>query len=113
MLLDYELRNNQIDQSLISGYSREDYTHLAVAAAVSSGRVDCSLGIAAAARALELDFVPLFSERYELIIPFEYFENVLLEPLFRVLHSKQFRKAVSGMPGYRIESMGELVCEII
>jgi putative molybdopterin biosynthesis protein len=112
VLLDYHLQKNQINHHLISGYNREDYTHLAVAAAVSSGRIDCSFGIAAAARALELDFIPLFSEQYELIIPTEYFDGVLLEPLFRVLQSKQFRKAVSGMPGYGVEAMGELVFEI-
>ena len=112
VLLDFHLQKNQINHHQISGYNREDYTHLAVAAAVSSGRIDCSFGIAAAARALELDFIPLFSERYELIIPTVYYDSVLLEPLFRVLRSKQFRKAVSGMPGYGVESMGELVFEI-
>ena len=42
---------------------------MGVAAAVASGRADCGLGIAAAAQALELDFIPLFQERYDLVIP--------------------------------------------
>ena len=53
----------------IAGYSQEEYTHLGVAAAIASGRADCGLGIAAAAQALDLDFIPLFQERYDLVIP--------------------------------------------
>ncbi len=56
----------------IQGYEQEEYTHLAVAAAVASGRADCGLGVTAAARALDLDFIPLFTERYDLVIPCEH-----------------------------------------
>ena len=48
----------------IKGYDQEEYTHLAIAAAITSGGADCGLGIAAAAQALGLDFMPLFQEHY-------------------------------------------------
>ena len=64
------------------GYEQEEFTHLAVAAAIASGRADCGLGIAAAAKALDLDFISLFQERYDLIIPTVYAESDLLSPLF-------------------------------
>ncbi|MFZ0545193.1 MAG: molybdopterin biosynthesis protein, partial [Candidatus Promineifilaceae bacterium] len=59
VLLDYQLAQRTIDPTTINGYQREEYTHLAVAAAIASGTADTGLGIRAAARALNLDFVPL------------------------------------------------------
>ena len=58
VLLDYELQRAGIDAAALSGYAREEPTHLAVAAAISAGRADCGLGVQAAARAFGLDFVP-------------------------------------------------------
>jgi putative molybdopterin biosynthesis protein len=69
VLLDYHLKLMTINTEHIVGYGQEEYTHLGVAAAVASGRADCGLGIAAAAQALDLDFIPLFQERYDLVIP--------------------------------------------
>jgi putative molybdopterin biosynthesis protein len=96
----------------IQGYSQEEYTHLAVAAAVASRRADCGLGIAAAAQALDLDFIPLYNERYELVIPDEHYHSDLLSPLFQVLADPSFRLAVAALPGYGVTRMGELVAEI-
>ena len=59
VLLDHHLARQGLSAGGIRGYDLEMYTHLAVAAAVASGRADCGLGVAAAAAALELDFVPL------------------------------------------------------
>jgi putative molybdopterin biosynthesis protein len=69
VLLDYELKKGAINPRQIQGYERTEYTHLAVAAAVKSGAATAGLGILAAARALDLDFAPLFDERYDLVIP--------------------------------------------
>jgi putative molybdopterin biosynthesis protein len=107
VLLDYHLRQAGIPTSSINGYQQEEYTHLAVAAAVASGRVDCGLGIAAAAQALELDFIPLYQERYDLVIPQKFYESKLLEPLFKTLQDQAFRQAVLSLPGYNIDQMGK------
>jgi putative molybdopterin biosynthesis protein len=112
VLLDYHLELKGIESGAIRGYNQEEYTHLAVAAAVASGRADSGMGIAAAAQALDLDFVPLFDERYDLVIPVEYYHGELLAPLFQVLQEPAFRQAVAQMPGYDISVMGELVAEI-
>ena len=93
----------------ISGYEQEEYTHLAVAAAVASGRADCGLGIATAAQALDLDFVPLFEERYDLVIAAAYAHSDLLAPLFDVLADADFRHAVAQLPGYDVSAMGTVV----
>ena len=108
VLLDYELEQRGIDPSQMRGYEREEYTHLAVAAAVASGVADVGLGIMAAARALDLDFVPLASEQYELVIPREFYEGDLLRPLLDTLHDARFKEAVDDLPGYDTDPMGEI-----
>jgi putative molybdopterin biosynthesis protein len=111
VLLDYHLNLSGISPESITGYHQEEYTHLGVAAAVASGRADCGLGIAAAAQALDLDFVPLFQERYDLVIPTEHARSPLLEPLFEIIAGKDFRAEVAAMPGYDVSVMGRLIQE--
>mgnify|MGYP000645736382 FL=1 len=109
ILLDYQLGLLGISPMQIRGYDQEEYTHLAVAAAVASGRADCGLGIAAAAVALDLDFIPLFEEEYDLIIPAIYAEDDLLRPLFDLAADGSFRAAVGQLPGYDISRMGRWI----
>ncbi len=111
VLLDYQLNLMGVAASQIRGYNQEEYTHLGVAAAVASGRADCGLGIPAAAQALDLDFVPLFHERYDLVIPKEYAASSLLAPLLEVIGGAQFRYAVASLPGYDVKEMGKLILE--
>jgi putative molybdopterin biosynthesis protein len=111
VLLDYHLKKIAIHPNSIVGYSQEEYTHLGIAAAVASGRADCGLGIAAAAKALDLDFIPLFNERYDLVIPKAHAESDLLAPLFGLLVDADFRKAVSQLTGYDVSVMGTSILE--
>ena len=96
-------------QSRCAGYEQEEYTHLAVAAAVASGSADCGLGIMAAARALDLDFIPLYNEQYQLVIPTRYYESSLLEPLRDLMQNLQFRQLVQSLDGYEVDKMGLIV----
>jgi putative molybdopterin biosynthesis protein len=109
VLLDYHLKLLQIPAERIRGYANEEYTHLSVAAAIASGRADCGLGIAAAAQALGLDFVPLYQERYDLIIPLKYYESELLAPLMDILADPDFQKTVAALPGYTVDQMGTVI----
>ena len=112
VLLDYHLQRLGIDASQVRGYDQEEFTHLSVAAAVATGRADCGLGIPAAAQALGLDFVPLFWERYDLVVPREHAESKLLQPLWDVLTQDAFRQAVMRLPGYNVDGMGRLIAEV-
>ena len=111
VLLDYHLGTKGITQEAIAGYNQEEYTHLGVASAVASGRADCGLGVAAAAQALDLDFVPLFQERYDLVMPKEFSDGDLLAPLFDLLVDSRFRQAVSTLKGYDVSVMGTVILE--
>ena len=112
VLLDYQLSQLGLDPGAIQGYGREEFTHLAVAAAISAGRADCGMGIQAAAVALGLDFMPLFSERYDLVIPREHYESDLLAPLLEILTSDVFANAVGGLAGYDLEEPGAILAEL-
>lgn len=114
VLLDYKLAQLGLNPRQIQGYERTEYTHLAVAAAVKSGAADCGLGILGAARALDLDFVPLFNERYDLIIPAEHYASDLLAPLLAIIREKDgpFVRAVQALGGYETEQMGVVLAEM-
>ena len=111
VLLDYHLNPMTIPPESIVGYQQEEYTHLAIAASVASDRADCGLGIAAAAQALDLDFIPLFQERYDLVIPKQFADDDLLTPLFGLVADSAFREAVSRLTGYDVSVMGTIILE--
>ncbi|MDQ4084910.1 MAG: molybdopterin biosynthesis protein [Actinomycetota bacterium] len=109
MLLDQELRRLGIDPSQVQGYTREEPTHLAVAAAVAAGRADCGLGILAAARAFGLDFVPVAQEPYDLVVEAERLEDPLLAPLWALLQSREFHASVEDLGGYSTAETGQRI----
>lgn len=108
VLLDYQLKQQSINARAIQGYEQQVYTHLAIAAAVASGAADCGLGILAAARALGLDFIPLFGERYDLVIPEVHYTSALLAPLLALIRDPAagFAEAVQALGGYETAQMG-------
>ncbi|KRT69982.1 MAG: putative molybdopterin biosynthesis protein [candidate division NC10 bacterium CSP1-5] len=109
ILLEYRLKQLGIDPMRITGYEREEYTHLAVAAAVKAGVADVGLGILGAARALNLDFIPLLKERYDLIIPEPHYRDPLLRPLLDLITSEGFKQEVEALGGYDTSETGRVV----
>ena len=112
ILLDYELKRAGIDPDAIHGYNRDEYTHTGVAAAVASGTADVGLGIMAAARALDLDFVPLLKERYDLVIPRPYYESPLLQPLLEIIRGPDFQTQALNLGGYDTSQTGQVMAEL-
>jgi putative molybdopterin biosynthesis protein len=108
VLLDYLLSGLGASAEDVSGYVREEYTHLAVAAAVASGRADTGLGILAAARAFGLDFVPVAWEPYDLVLTER---PEVLSPLLELLGDEGFRREVESLGGYDASEMGRSVRE--
>jgi putative molybdopterin biosynthesis protein len=111
VLLDFRLRELGIAATRVRGYEREEYTHLAVAADVASGAADTGLGILAAARALGLEFVPLFQEHYQLVIPREHYTSEVLAPLLEIIRDPLFQAEVDALGGYDTSEMGRVVWE--
>ena len=112
MLLDFKLAEMGMTPEQVAGYDREEYTHLSVAAAVAGGRADFGLGILSAARAMDLDFVPLLSEQYDLVIPREHYDSDLLAPLLNLIRGDEFKSQVDALGGYDTSGTGTVVAEI-
>jgi putative molybdopterin biosynthesis protein len=108
-LLDFELDQRGIDPSRITGYSREEHTHLAVAAAVAAGRADTGLGIRAAGQAFGLDFIPVGWEPYDLVLRAGVLEDDLLAPLWALLAKPEFQSTVEQLGGYSCAEMGRRI----
>jgi molybdate-binding protein/DNA-binding transcriptional regulator YhcF (GntR family) len=105
-LLDLHLRREGVSPWAIPGYSSGLPTHLAVAAAVAEGRADAGLGLLAAARAYGLDFVPLASERYDLVLYAAHREKAPLRDLLEMVCSAGFRAVVAELGGYDVTQSG-------
>jgi len=100
VLLDFLLSEAAVSADEVSGYSNEVTTHSMVAAEIQGGMADCGMGIEAAARAMDLDFVPLATEPYDLVIPEVFFEDTRLQIFLEVITSGTFRKTIQSLGGY-------------
>jgi putative molybdopterin biosynthesis protein len=110
VLLDHELRRRGITPDVVDGYTREEHTHLGVAAAVAAGRADAGLGIVAAARAFDLDVVPVTQEPYDLVMAAAtWHDDPRIVPLRELLADDGFREAVAALGGYDVTEMGQVI----
>ena len=111
VLLDYKFKENNIDPSDISGYTTVAHTHMEVALEVLRGSADVGIAIRAAANLLGLDFIPLATERFDLIIPNEYCSTEAVRALCGVLSSDEFKIRAFQMGGYQTQDTGKIVYE--
>ena len=112
VLFDFRLGKLSIRPESIKGYDHEEFTHMAVAVDVLSGAADCGVGIYAAARALDLDFIPLEKEQYDLIIPSSMIENPQMGLLLETIRSQEFKDRVMALGGYDPSKSGEFWREV-
>ncbi len=110
LLTDKILKESNIEPAAIRGYDHEEYTHMSVAAAVAAGSVDTGMGILAAARALNLDFIPMAEERYDLIIPERFIEDGKVQAVLELMKSSnEFHKQILALGGYDLRDCGKLI----
>jgi putative molybdopterin biosynthesis protein len=108
ILFDGLLRSNSLDPRAIRGYDSGEFTHAAVAAFVASGMADVGIGIEPAARQFKLDFVPLMKERYMLACSTATLRQAPIQELVTLLKGKQFSEIIGKIPGYALDSPGEV-----
>ena len=106
ILCDYLAKQQDIDTSGIYGYDREEYTHTGVAALIAAGSADVGMGIYSAAKIYDLDFIPLCSEQYDLLVLESAFNEPSLKRFLDVLRSEAFAKRLSKMGGYTLNQPG-------
>jgi molybdate-binding protein len=104
VLLDRLLREAGRDPDAVRG--PEVGSHLEVALAVATGVVDAGVGVRSAARELDLGFVPLVVEDYDVVLPGEAVDAAA--PLVAALHDAATRAAVAALGGYDTAASGAL-----
>lgn len=109
LLLDYNLNKLNIDFKNIKGYYREEFTHLAVAAAVEAGDADAGLGVFSAANMMGLDFIPVCNEEYDLAIPEEYLELDIIKEFIETIKSEEFKEKLDELGGYDYSNTGTII----
>ena len=112
VLFDYKLNQAGISSDQIQGYDHEEFTHMAVAVDILSGAADCGMGIHAAARALDLDFIPIEQEQYDLIVPTRMLDQPNIQSALNTMSSDNFRKRVAALGGYDPSRSGERFAEV-
>lgn len=109
LLFDYNLKKLGINPREIDGYTREEYTHLAVAAAVENGDAHCGLGVYSAASMMGLDFIPVCNEEYDIAIPTEFLDMPTIKEFINIIKSQEFKEKLDELGGYDYSEAGNIV----
>lgn len=104
---DAELKRRRIDSNRISGYERTVKTHSEAASLIAEKKADAAIGLQAAARLYGLKFIPLFEERYDLVLSRE--NEASLAPLLDHLQTATFRSELNSLTGYNSAHSGEKI----
>jgi putative molybdopterin biosynthesis protein len=107
--LENALREAGLPSNQIQGFETLAETHLQVAQTIQDGQADVGLGILAAAQRFELDFIPLFEERYDLVLPARLCDEPLLQPLLDYLQTAVFRQQIATLDGYDSSQTGSQI----
>ena len=109
VLLDYNLKLEGIEPSEVRGYQRELTTHMAVAAAVKNGSATTGLGVYSAAKAMDLDFIPVGDEDYDFLVDEETLQYDGIKEFIQLIRSEEFQSRVNSLGGYGFRETGEII----
>ncbi|MFW6294766.1 MAG: molybdopterin biosynthesis protein [Halanaerobium sp.] len=108
VLLDYLLEKENIKSSQIAGYNKEEYTHIAAAAAVGRGSADAALGIRAAAEVMDVNFLAAAEEQYDIILEERFLEDSRVKYLLSLLNDNSLKKEIEDLGGYSTDKTGTI-----
>jgi putative molybdopterin biosynthesis protein len=109
IFLDQELARVRVNGKRIAGYDEIVSTHLEIGLRVMSGRCDVGLATRTTAQLLDLDFVPLTRERFDMLVPNDRFLTKPMQNLLSVVASREFRNRVGALGGYDVSESGRIV----
>ena len=110
VLLDEKLRLLNIDPNCINGYYNEETSHLAVASTVGRGDANVGIGNKKASMQVEtIDFIPIQTERYDLIIKKSDLNNPIYQNIISILSSDKFKNELQGIGGYDLKDLGKII----
>ncbi len=106
ILFDYLNKQKGLAAPRIYGYDHEEFTHTSIAAQIASGSADVGMGIYAAARMFDLDFIPVCNEKYDFLIPDSAFESPMVQKILEIIKSSQFKRKLESLGGYILDTPG-------
>lgn len=113
VLLDEQLRIHNIPVTEIKGYPKEETNHLSVASAINSGLADAGVGIEKAAKIVGVDFIPLITERLDLVILKTPVSEPLITNIKEILASPSFQSEINSLSDYDTSLMGTVIYETL
>ncbi|MGE8036454.1 substrate-binding domain-containing protein [Lysinibacillus sp. NPDC093692] len=111
--LDEQLRIHHISPSSIEGYNEEEMSHIDVASAVANGNADIGIGIEKISKLIDVDFIPLVRERYDIVLLKTPENQLLLETVKEILNSPDFQAEVVALGDYDVSQMGQVIYETL
>lgn len=111
VLLDEQLRLAGITGSSITGYYDEELNHMAIATRIASGHADVGVGIEKTARLIDVDFIPLIQEQYDLVLIKTVENEKLRELIVETLNSVAFKEKLTAIGGYDVTKTGTVLYE--
>lgn len=108
-LLDSKLSVSDIKPEQINGYENEEWNHLTTASYISRGNADVAFGIRSAASHLDLDFVPIAKEQFNLVLRFTDENKQHLTRLINYLQSQEFKASLTDIDGYDLQELGAII----
>jgi molybdate-binding protein len=104
VLLDRMLKDARIPPDSVPG--PESASHLEVALAIASGVADAGVGVRAAATALDLEFIPLLWEQYDIVLSAD--DLGAAQPLITALRDPAVGRSIMQLGGYDTQHAGEI-----
>ncbi|RUQ31132.1 helix-turn-helix domain-containing protein [Peribacillus cavernae] len=111
VLLDEQIRIRNISPKELKGYYNEETNHFSIATAVAQGIADVGIGIEKASKIVDVDFIPLIKESYDLVIIKSEEQSDLIQSLLKILNSSEFKKKINTIDGYDISKTGTVIFE--
>lgn len=111
VLLDEQLRMAGIKGNRIEGYKQIEMNHIAVASKVSNGLADVGIGIEKAATLVDVDFIPLIQEQYDLVMFKRPDNKHLRDSILKTLQGEAFKNEMRAMSGYDLSMTGTILYE--
>lgn len=111
-LLDSLVADEKINPLHISGYDLEEWNHLATASYISGGIADVTFGIRSAACKLNLHFIPIAKEKFDLVLRWTNKNEKALEHLIDILQLTNFKESIRNAEGYDASELGQIIYEI-
>lgn len=110
VLLDEQLRIHKIARAEINGYENEQTSHMAIASAVAGGVADVGVGIEQTAKLINVDFIPMIEESYDLVMLKTEQNKQLISSVLSILKDEKFKEELQSL-GNQIKGIGDVIWE--